>query len=76
MLLVCSSALQANYATSPAAESRVVVNEGSGTITITYPDESPSVSLISYSADSLVRISTQVNQVVDTQAVLKITESF
>ena len=67
------SALQANYATSSATESRVVVNEGSGTITITYPDESPSVSLISYSADSLVGISTtrEVNQVVDTQAVFE-----
>ncbi|RZP22240.1 MAG: hypothetical protein EVA26_03705 [Burkholderiaceae bacterium] len=67
------SALQANYATSSATESRVVVNEGSGTITITYPDEGPSVSLISYSADSLVGISTtrEVNQVVDTQAVFE-----
>ena len=67
------SALQANFATSSATESRVVVNEGSGTITITYPDESPSVSLISYSADSLVGISTtrEVNQVVDTQAVFE-----
>ena len=67
------SALQANYATSSATESRVVVNEGSGTITITYPDEGPSVSLISYSADSLAGISTtrEVNQVVDTQAVFE-----
>ena len=67
------SALQANYATSSATESRVVVNEGSGTITITYPDESPSVSLISYSADSLVGISTtrEVNQVVDTNTVFE-----
>ena len=67
------SALQANFATSSATESRVVVNEGSGTITITYPDESPSVSLISYSADSLVGITTtrEVNQVVDTNAVFE-----
>ena len=67
------SALQANFATSSATESRVVVNEGSGTITITYPDESPSVSLISYSADSLVGITTtrEINQVVDTNAVFE-----
>ena len=67
------SALQANFVTSSATESRVVVNEGSGTITITYPDESPSVSLISYSADSLVGITTtrEVNQVVDTNAVFE-----
>ena len=67
------SALQANFATSSATDSRVVVNEGSGTITITYPDESPSVSLISYSADSLVGITTtrEVNQVVDTNAVFE-----
>ena len=67
------SALQANYATSSATESRVVVNEGSGAITITYPDESPSVSLISYSADSLVGLTTtrEVNQVVDTNTVFE-----
>ena len=49
------------------------MNEGSGTITITYPDESPSVSLIGYSADSLVGITTtrEVNQVVDTNAVFE-----
>ena len=42
-------------------------NEGSGSITITYPDESPSVSLISYSADTLVSHDhREVNQVVDT----------
>ena len=64
--------MQANFVTSSATESRVVVNEGSGTITITYPDESPSVSLISYSADSLVGITTrEVNQVVDTNAVFE-----
>ena len=39
------TALQVNFASSSAFESRVVVNEGSGSITITYPDESPSVSL-------------------------------
>ena len=62
------TALQVNFASSSAFESRVVVNEGSGSITITYPDESPSVSLISYSADTLVSLTTtrEVNQVVDT----------
>ena len=33
------TALQVNFASSSAFESRVVVNEGSGSITITYPDE-------------------------------------
>ena len=67
------TALQANFATSSATESRVVVNEGSGSLTITYPDESPSVSLVSYSADTLVGLNTtrEVNQVVDTSAVFK-----
>ena len=63
-----TSTLKNVFAAGTATQSRIVVNEGSGSITITYPDESPSVSLISYSADTNVGINTtrEVNQVVDT----------
>ena len=63
-----TSTLKNVFAAGTATQSRIVVNEGSGSITITYPDESPSVSLISYSADTQVGINTtrEVNQVVDT----------
>ncbi|OUT97693.1 MAG: hypothetical protein CBC01_05545 [Betaproteobacteria bacterium TMED41] len=62
------TALDAQFAGASATQSRIVVNAGSGTITITYPDESPSVSMISYSADTNVGIAVarETVQVVDT----------
>lgn len=62
------TALDAQFASASATESRIVVNAGSGTITITYPDESPSVSMIGYSSDTNVGITVtrETVQVVDT----------
>ncbi|MFL2656460.1 MAG: hypothetical protein ACJ0F0_02370 [Burkholderiaceae bacterium] len=62
------TALDSQFSSASATESRVVVNAGSGTITITYPEESPSVSMISYSADTNVGITVarETVQVVDT----------
>ncbi|OUV02948.1 MAG: hypothetical protein CBC42_05435 [Betaproteobacteria bacterium TMED82] len=72
------AALQTSFAAASATQARVVVNNGSGTVTITYPDESPSVSLISYSADTNVGLTTDrdVVQVVDTSVAFSGTGEF
>ncbi len=62
------TALKSSYAAASATQARVVVNEGSGAVTITYPTEGPAVSLVAYSADSTVGLTTtrEVVEVVDT----------